>query len=95
MTNLKKVGLTALAGSLVAVSASNAGTFAVTGGAELSYTGMETNQTGASSQLNNNGNRFGMERFISLTGSGELDNGHTMSVFHGGPLGAFSSSALT
>ena len=95
MTNLKKVGLTALAGSLVAVSASNAGTFAVTGGAELSYTGMETNQTGASSQLNNNGNRFGIERFISLNGSGELDNGHTMSVFHGGPLGAFSSSALT
>ena len=95
MTNLKKVGLTALAGSLVAVSASNAGTFAVTGGAELSYTGMETNQTGASSQLNNNGNRFGIERFISLNGSGELDNGHSVSIYHGGPFGAFSSSALT
>ena len=94
MTNLKKVGLTALAGSLVAVSA-QAGSLSVSGGAEMSYTAMETNQTGASSQLNNNGNRFGMERFISLTGSGELDNGHTMSVFHGGPLGAFSSSALT
>ncbi len=59
MTNLKKVGLTALAGSLVAVSA-QAGSLSVSGGAEMSYTGIETNQTGASSQLNNNGNRFGV-----------------------------------
>ena len=94
MTNLKKVGLTALAGSLVAVSA-QAGSLSVSGGAEMSYTAMETNQTGASSQLNNNGNRFGIERFISLNGSGELDNGHTVSIYHGGPFGAFSSSALT
>ena len=94
MTNLKKVGLTALAGSLVAVSA-QAGSLSVSGGAEMSYTGMETNQIGASSQLNNNGNRFGVEKFISFNGSGELDNGHTVSLYHGGPVGAFSSSALT
>jgi len=94
MTNLKKVGLTALAGSLVAVSA-QAGSLSVSGGAEMSYTGIETNQTGASSQLNNNGNRFGVEKFISFNGSGELDNGHTVSIYHGGPVGAFSSSALT
>ena len=94
MTNLKKVGLTALAGSLVAVSA-QAGSLSVSGGAEMSYTGMETNQIGASSQLNNNGNRFGVEKFISFNGSGELDNGHTISLYHGGPVGAFSSSALT
>ena len=94
MTNLKKVGLTALASSLVAVSA-QAGSLSVSGGAEMSYTGMETNQIGASSQLNNNGNRFGVEKFISFNGSGELDNGHTISLYHGGPVGAFSSSALT
>ena len=94
MTNLKKVGLTALAGSLVAVSA-QAGSLSVSGGAEMSYTGMETNQTGASSQLNNNGNRFGVEKFISFNGSGELDNGHTVSIYHGGPVGSFSSSTLT
>ena len=94
MTNLKKVGLTALAGSLVAVSA-QAGSLSVSGGAEMSYTGMETNQTGASSQLNNNGNRFGVEKFISFNGSGELDNGHTVSIYHGGPVGSFSSSSLT
>ena len=94
MTNLKKVGFTALAGSLVAVSA-HAGSLAVTGGAEMSYTSMETNQTGLPSQLNANGSRFGLEKFISFTGSGELDNGHTISLYHGGPAGAFSSSTLT
>ena len=94
MTNLKKVGLTALAGSLVAVSA-QAGSLSVSGGAEISYTGMETNQTDSRNQLNNNGNRFGIERFVSVNGSGELDNGHTVSIYHGGPFGAFSSSALT
>ena len=98
MTNLKKVGFTALAGSLVAVSA-HAGSLAVTGGAEMSYTSMETNASitnnPTSTQLNANGSRFGLEKFISFTGSGELDNGHTISLFHGGPAGSFSSSTLT
>jgi len=93
MTNLKKVGLTALAGSLVAVSA-NAGTLAVTGGAEISYTSQEYSASGDAAG-NNNGNRFGVEKFISFSGSGELDNGHTISIYHGGPAGAFSSSTLT
>ena len=94
MTNLKKVGLTALAGSLVAVSA-HAGSLSVSGGAEISYTAAEHNTAGASSVFNNNGNRFGVEKFISVNGSGELDNGHTVSIYHGGPYGAFSSSTLT
>ena len=94
MTNLKKVGLTALAGSLVAVSA-HAGSLSVSGGAEMSYTGVEHNGTGAQGQFNNNGNRFGVEKFVSFNGSGELDNGHTVSIYHGGPFGAFSSSTLT
>ena len=95
MTNLKKVGLTALAGSLVAVSA-HAGSLSVSGGAEISYTGAEHNGTGASgSAFNNNGNRFGIEKFVSFNGSGELDNGHTVSIYHGGPFGGFSSSTLT
>ena len=37
MTNLKKIGLTALAGSLVATSAF-AGSLSVSGGAKMSYT---------------------------------------------------------
>ena len=97
MTNLKKVGLTALAGSLVAVSA-HAGSLSVSGGAEISYTSVEANSAGAAdtrSVFNNNGNRFGVEKFISVNGSGELDNGHTVSIYHGGPYGGFSSSSLT
>ena len=37
MNKLKKIGLSALAGSLAAVSA-NAGDFSISGGAELSWT---------------------------------------------------------
>ena len=94
MTNLKKVGLTALAGSLVAVSA-HAGSLSVSGGAELSYTAQSHNGTGAASTTNANGSRFGIEKYVSFNGSGELDNGHTVSVFHGGPFGGSSSSTLT
>ena len=96
MTNLKKVGLTALAGSLVAVSA-QAGSLSVSGGAEMSYTAQEHTGTATAGDavFNNNGNRFGVEKFVSFNGSGELDNGHTVSIYHGGPFGAFSSSTLT
>jgi len=94
MTNLKKVGLTALAGSLVAVSA-QAGSLSVSGGAEMSYTAQQHN-TSTQSAANANGNRFGIEKFISFNGSGELDNGHTVSVYHGGPWpGSASSSVIT
>ena len=95
MTNLKKVGLTALAGSLVAVSSASAGSLSVSGGAEMSYTANETNETGADTIMNANGNRFGIEKFISFNGSGELDNGHTVSLYHGGPFGGSSSSKIT
>ena len=76
MTNLKKVGLSALAGSLVAFSA-QAGELAVSGGAKLSYTA----DTGAQ-DTENDGNRFGMQRLVSFTGSGEMDNGWNVSLAH-------------
>ena len=66
MINLKKVGLTALAGSLVAFSA-NAVELGVTGGSELTYT---TNNGNADSST---GNPFGA--ITSLTFSGEGDVG--------------------
>ena len=95
MTNLKKVGLTALAGSLVAVSA-QAGSLSVSGGAEISYTAQSHNASGTAQSITNaNGSRFGIEKYVSFNGSGELDNGHTVSVFHGGPFGGSSSSTLT
>jgi outer membrane protein OmpU len=98
MTNLKKVGLTALAGSLVAVSA-HAGELSVSGGAKFTYTAKEQDNaanTAANASTNNNGNRFGMQKLMSFTGSGELDNGHSVSLEHYmTSTGSLSSSILT
>ena len=76
MTDLKKIGLSALAGSLVAFSA-NAGELTVSGGAKLSYSADTGNE-----DVQDDGNRFGMQQLITMSGSGELDNGHTVSLSH-------------
>ena len=89
MTNLKKIGLTALAGSLVATSAF-AGALSVGGGAKVSYTA----KTGSSDA--ENGSRWGFQKLMTFAGSGELDNGNTISLYHGmTALGAHSSSSVT
>lgn len=87
MNNLKKVGLSALAGSLAMVSA-HAGDFTVTGGAEMTY--LSTGGEGAST-----GNPFGMSHNIDLTGSGEV-NGIGWTVYTGttGQTMAADSSSL-
>ena len=70
MNKFKKIGLTALAGSLVASSAF-AGTMAVTGSAGINFFGEEKQDTG---------NGFSMTDEITFAGSGEMDNGIMMSV---------------
>jgi outer membrane protein OmpU len=75
--NIKKIGLTALAGSLVAMTSAVAGELAVSGGAKLSYTSKGGNENAPAS-----GTGFGMQENISFTGSGELDNGLTVSLLH-------------
>jgi len=67
MKNLKKVGLTALAGSLVAFSA-NAVEMSVTGTAEVTYT--TTNGTNA-----NTGNPWGSNTSLAFTGEGDVGFG--------------------
>jgi len=91
MTNLKKLGLSALAGSLVAFSA-QAGSLDVSGGAKFTYTG-DTGKSDAEAD----GNRFGMQQLLSFTGGGELDNGHSISLAHymQADGGGKSSSLLT
>jgi outer membrane protein OmpU len=86
MTNLKKLGLTALAGSLVA-STAYAGSLDVSGGAKVSY---NSGNNGAT-----NGNPFSMTRDITFSGSGEMDNGMSISYFQMLSAGSFSSSGLT
>jgi outer membrane protein OmpU len=88
MITLKKVGLTALAGSLVAVSA-QAGELAVTGSATATY------KTKAGSGLT--AQSLGHSTQVNFAGSGELDNGYTFNTFvlMADSQGALSSSALT
>ncbi len=70
MTNLKKVGLTALGTALVS-TASFAGDMAVTGSAQITYAGNDNTASG---------NRFSMSDTLTFSGSGELDNGWTVSL---------------
>ena len=76
MNNFKKIGVSALAGSLVAFAA-NAGELSVTGGANLTYTNEDVP---IASGANNDGNPFGSASDVSFNGSGDV-NGMTVSFF--------------
>ena len=67
MNNLKKIGLSALAGSLAVFSA-NAGEMTVSGGAALYMSAAD--ETGKTT--------FSQSDSVTFTGSGELDNGMTV-----------------
>ena len=71
MNNLKKIGLTALAGSLVATSVAVAGEMSASGSASMKVT--NNSQSSA-------GKTVGMANSVVLAGSGELDNGMTVSM---------------
>ena len=86
MNNLKKLGLTALAGSLVATSA-YAGSLDVTGGASITYKSEDTDEV--------TGNPFTMGRGITFSGGGEMDNGWNVNMFYIMDDAAFSSSGIS
>ena len=86
MNNIKKIGLSALAGSLVATSAF-AGSMDVSGSAKISY-----KSNGKESVT---GNPFSNSKAISFSGSGELDNGWNVSTTYTMSDAAFSSSHVT
>ena len=100
--NIRKIGLTALAGSLVA-STAFAGELTISGAAKFSYKSMDgTNErVGASTGTTGTGmdtaSPFAMDQDISAAGSAELDNGMTISVSHGltSTGGASDTSSLT
>ena len=86
MKTWKKAGLTALAGSLVATSAF-AGAATVSGSANLTYTansGAEDSAgtTGGNGAYGTDGQRWGLNKSITFSGSGEMDNGWTVSISH-------------
>ena len=72
MNNFKKIGLTALAASLVSVSA-NAGEMAVSGSASLDVEGFSGEELNA-------GKGYTMGNQLTFSGGGELDNGLSVSL---------------
>jgi outer membrane protein OmpU len=91
MINLRKLGLTALAGSLAAVSA-QAGEMAVSGSHLTTYT---TGDAGVVADTHS-ANALGSNTNITFTGSGDLDNGWSVStfvVYNDGTTGLSSSAA--
>ena len=66
MNKLTKLGVSALCGSLAAVSAANAGDLTATGSIDMSWISLDDEATG---------NPIGMGSNVSFAGSGELDNG--------------------
>ncbi len=85
MNNITKIGLTALAGSLVATSAF-AGGMSVSGSAKVTYKG---------GQGNSATNNFSNSKGITFSGSGELDNGFTVSTSYTMTDAAFSTSTVS
>ena len=85
MTNIKKIGLTALAGSLVATSAF-AGAIDVTGSASVKFQSEhETEHTQ---------NNYTMGQTLKFNGGGDLDNGMAISFGYVMTNASFSSSTL-
>ena len=76
MNKLTKIGLTALAGSLVAVSA-HAGSMSVSGSASLTISDTDVDNTQGTAA---EGNLWTMGDSLTFSGGGELDNGMTVAV---------------
>ena len=72
MNNIKKLGLTALAGSLVTLGSATAGEMSVSGGVNVTL--------GYGNLSGNSSRAIGTDRDVSFTGGGELDNGTTFSM---------------
>ena len=87
MNNFKKIGLTALAGSLVATSAF-AGELTVTGSAGINV----SNITGTADTAT--GKDWSMPNSVYLNGNTELDNGMTVSVSYEMDQGTTNNSSL-
>ena len=90
MNNIKKLGLTALAGSLVA-STAYAGTLEVTGSASVKY----QSRSGSSGTTSVQGNPWSDGNVITFSGSGDLENGMTVGYSYTMDNLVFSTSSVT
>jgi outer membrane protein OmpU len=71
MNKLTKIGVSALCGSLAAITSANAGSMSVAGGATATWVSNEGQSTG---------NPIGLNSGLTFTGTGELDNGTTFTL---------------
>ena len=71
MNKLTKIGVSALCGSLATVASAQAGEMTVAGGASMTYMSLTDEVTG---------NPLGMATGMTFTGTGELDNGSTVTL---------------
>jgi outer membrane protein OmpU len=89
MTNLKKVGLTALAGTLATITAVQAADVSISGVARMEY---ETKSSKTSATVEDSTELFTQNTSITFSASGEMDNGMTGSWKHThSGTGVFSS----
>jgi len=87
MNKLSKLGVSALCGSLAAISAAHAGDLSATGSAQVTWMSKDDAVTG---------NPLGMNSGFGLKGNGELDNGWSvaLSIAHT-DAGAYSNANIT
>jgi len=86
MNNLKKLGL-AVAGSTLVASSAYAGSVDVSGVAKISMKSADSDET--------TGNAFGLDKGLAFTGSGELDNGYSVSYLYKMSDSAHTSSKVS
>ena len=79
MNKITKIGLSALAGSLVAFSA-HAGSLSASGSASVSFSDGDVDEVLPTAELTPEGNQWTMSDSIKMTGSGDMDNGMSVSV---------------
>ena len=92
MTNLKKVGLTALAGTLATITAVQAAEVTVSGIAQMSYTTKSVDTTALDETSSD---AFGQDTKIKFSASGEMDNGMSASWMHHHSGGGIFSSLVS
>ena len=86
MNNLKKLGL-AVAGSTLVASSAYAGSLDVSGAAKISMKSADSDET--------TGNAFALDKGLAFTGSGELDNGYSVSYLYKMSDSAHTSSKVS
>jgi len=79
MNNLRKIGLSALAGSMALATSAQAFDASVSVESQVVFSSAQGNENATEAA---NGKGIGVDNDIAFSGSGELDNGFTVSVSH-------------